>query len=367
MQLPLSRFYPIKGPPRARSSNRLERLKDFGSNPGQLTAWSFAPQQEGDERLALVVVLHGCTQTAAGYDRGSGWSELGAAYGFAVLFPEQQRSNNANLCFNWFEPGDTRRGAGEALSIAQMVEAMVERHGIDRRRVYVTGLSAGGAMTSVMLAQYPELFAGGAILAGLPHGAAASVPEAFQQMRAHSPSARTSGNSIKMASQHQGPWPAVSIWHGTADTVVSPSNSDAIVRQWKEVHGIAAGPDEDDLIEGHPHQAWRGAAGNLLVEEYRVTGMGHGTPLATTGECACGEAGAFMLEAGISSTVQSAKTWGLLDHHRSDFDGKTEYVAQQGRPPAALDARPGDQPAADEARSLTRVIEDALKAAGLMK
>jgi poly(hydroxyalkanoate) depolymerase family esterase len=116
----------------------------------------------------LVVALHGCTQTAADYDHGSGWTRLADRYGFAVLFPEQQRANNPNNCFNWFLPSDTRRSHGEAFSIRQMIERVITDHGVDRRRVFVVGLSAGGAMTSAMLATYPDLFAGGAIIAGLP-------------------------------------------------------------------------------------------------------------------------------------------------------------------------------------------------------
>jgi poly(hydroxyalkanoate) depolymerase family esterase len=353
------------------SRGRLAKLDAFGSNPGHLNAWCFVPERGAAEPLPLVVVLHGCTQSAAGYDKGSGWSELAAAYGFAVLLPEQQPANNANLCFNWFEPGDTRRGAGEALSIAQMIEAMADRHDIDRQRVFVTGLSAGGAMTSVMLAIYPELFAGGAILAGLPHGAAASVPEALQQMRAHTPSVRSSGRSILSASQHDGRWPSVSVWHGTADTVVSPSNSDAIARQWKEVHGISGAPDEDAPVDGHPHRAWRDREGKVMVEEYRVTGMGHGTPLATAGECGCGEAGAFMLEAGISSTVRSAQTWGLLSrrHVPETAPGGAEPGPAGGaeRPDAAVSPRERPMRTGVASDPITRVIEDALRKAGLMK
>ncbi|UCI18400.1 PHB depolymerase family esterase [Mesorhizobium sp. B2-1-8] len=102
--------------------------------------------------------------------------------GFAVLFPEQQRSDNANLCFNWFIPDDTRRGSGEALSIRQMIEAVMVAQDSDRTRIFVTGLSAGGAMPAAMLATYPEVFAGGAILAGLPYGSATTLPQAFDRM-----------------------------------------------------------------------------------------------------------------------------------------------------------------------------------------
>lgn len=120
----------------------LSDLGGFGSNPGALTACSYIPQGL-KEHAPLVVVLHGCTQTAAGYDHGAGWSQLADRHGFALLYPEQQRANNPNLCFNWFVPEDIGRDSGEALSIAEMVRTMVEVHGLDRRRVYITGLSAG--------------------------------------------------------------------------------------------------------------------------------------------------------------------------------------------------------------------------------
>jgi len=119
-------------------------------------------------RPAVVVAMHGCTQTASAYDTNSGWPKYADRLGFVLVFPEQKTGNNANRCFNWFEPGDTRRDQGEALSIKQMVDRTVAAYGADRAKVYVTGLSAGGAMTSVMLATYPDVFAGGSIVAGLP-------------------------------------------------------------------------------------------------------------------------------------------------------------------------------------------------------
>lgn len=346
-------------------SGRLQKLNGLGSNPGNLNAWFYEPEHDLSEKLPLVVVLHGCTQTASGYDHGSGWSELASANGFATLFAEQQRANNPNLCFNWFQPGDTRRAAGEALSIAQMIEVMIEQHSIDRERVYITGLSAGGAMTSVMLATYPEIFAGGAIIAGLPYGAASGVPEALQQMGSHSPSARTTGRWIRQASQHNGPWPPISVWHGTADTVVSPSNADAIVRQWQEVHEISPNPHETTQVGEHQHRRWRADTGKLLIEDYRISRMGHGTPLASRGEDGCGRAGSFMLEVGISSTVESARTWGLLKTGSKDVQsrGDTRHIERQI--PSAPFVGTAIEPAGKD--RITRVIEDALRTAGLMK
>src|SRR3954466_7353248 len=145
--------------------------------------------------------------------------------------PEQKLSNNANGCFNWFVPEDTARDSGEACSIRQMIERLARTAGIDRRRIFVTGLSAGGAMTSVMLATYPEVFAGGAIIAGLPYGIAGNVQEALKGMFQSPPRpAAELGDLVRKASTHKGPWPRLSVWHGSADRTVNPANADEIVK-----------------------------------------------------------------------------------------------------------------------------------------
>jgi poly(3-hydroxybutyrate) depolymerase len=113
--------------------DRLGGLTEFGSNPGALRARTYLPAGLQDN-APLVVVLHGCAQTAAAYDYGSGWSPLADQQGIALLFPEQAHANNPNLCFNWFLRDDTRRDSGEALSIRQMIEAIAAQHSIDRRR-----------------------------------------------------------------------------------------------------------------------------------------------------------------------------------------------------------------------------------------
>jgi poly(hydroxyalkanoate) depolymerase family esterase len=111
----------------------------------------------------LVVVLHGSTQSGEDYDSGTGWSTLADQLGIVLLFPEQRRANNAGRGFNWFERNNTQRDMGEAVSIRHLVEQMVQQHSIDRARIFITGMSAGCAMTSVMLAAYRDVFAGGAI------------------------------------------------------------------------------------------------------------------------------------------------------------------------------------------------------------
>src|SRR3954453_8849076 len=132
----------------------LVEINQFGTNPGALKMFAFVPEHL-PRASALVVVLHGCGQTAAGYDLGAGWSTLAKRFGFALLMPQQQPSKNAKACFNWFNPEDTTRDSGEACSIRQMIAQMVRDYKINQRRIFVTGLSAGGAMTSVMLDTLP--------------------------------------------------------------------------------------------------------------------------------------------------------------------------------------------------------------------
>ena len=183
----------------------LVEISEFGTNPGALKMFAYVPEPL-PRAPALVVVLHGCGQTAAAYDFGTGWSTLAKRYGFALLMPEQQGSNNANTCFNWFNPGDVARGRGEAASIRQMVARMVADHKIDPRRIYITGLSAGGAMTSVMLATYPEVFAGGAIIAGLPYRHRQQCPRSARRHDAVDVASRRQiGRSRPQGLQAQGP------------------------------------------------------------------------------------------------------------------------------------------------------------------
>src|SRR5512132_1733366 len=282
--------------------SRLVEVTGFGSNPGNLRMLAYVPDTLLEPR-ALVVVLHGCTQTAASYEYGTGWSTLADRHGFALLLPEQNRSNNPLRCFNWFRAEDTGRDAGEALSIRQMVERMIAAHGIDRSRVYVTGLSAGAAMTSVMLATYPDVFAGGAIIAGVPYRCANGLQDAFDVIfQGRSREAREWGDLVRAASPHQGPWPKVSVWHGAADSTVKPVNAAEIVKQWTDVHGLAPAPAFEVMVDGYPRRVWRGADNQDLIEFYSITGMAHGAPIAPGAVEGCGNAAPFIHDVGISST-----------------------------------------------------------------
>jgi poly(hydroxyalkanoate) depolymerase family esterase len=301
---------PARGTPAGRPT-RLREMTGFGANPGNLRMFAYAPE-DLQPNAPLVIALHGCTQTAAEYDHGAGWSSLADRLGFAIVYPQQQPANNPKNCFSWFLPGDIARGHGEALSIREMVEHAIATFAADRSKVFVTGLSAGGAMASVMLATYPEVFAGGAIVAGLPYGCASNVQQAFQAMFAEQGhAAQTLGDRVRAASRHRGPWPKVSVWHGTCDPIVKPSNGEAIIRQWTNVHALSESPSHQEFIEGCTRRVWSDTNGEALIEAYSIGGMAHGVPLATAAEESCGSAGAFFLDVGISSTHHIARFWRL--------------------------------------------------------
>lgn len=337
----------------ARSAgSRLSETTGFGDNPGDLRMFSFVPA-DLPKSSGMVVVLHGCTQSAAGYDIGAGWSALAERYGFALLMPEQKRSNNANGCFNWFLPEDTMRESGEAGSIRQMIEQMTRTAGIDRRRIFVTGLSAGGAMTTAMLATYPEVFAGGAVIAGLPYGIASNVQEALKGMFQSPPRAAAElGDLVRKASTHKGPWPRLSVWHGSADRTVSPANADEIVKQWLDVHQLPATPMSEATVDGYPRQVWWNADGETVVESYTITNMAHGTPLGTAeNDERYGAEGAFLIEAGISSSYRIAQFFGLT--------GRVHQSQAREKPKESL--KPVSQPILTPTPERARQLAPALK------
>ncbi|WBH15087.1 extracellular catalytic domain type 1 short-chain-length polyhydroxyalkanoate depolymerase [Sphingomonas radiodurans] len=359
------------------AAGRLTELEGFGTNPGALRAKVYVPDGVV-EPSPLVVVLHGCTQTADGYDVGSGWSQLADRHGLTLLFPEQQRQNNPNLCFNWFSPEDSRRDSGEALSIRQMIGAMMARHAIATDRVFVTGLSAGGAMAMVMLATYPEVFAGGAIIAGLPFGSANTVPQALERMRGRGgPDSAGLTALVRGASDHSGPWPTLSVWHGSADATVSPKAADAIIDQWRALHGVGSEPTETTTVAGYPHRLWRDAGGRAVIEDYSITGMAHGTPLDTIGVDGCGKSGAHMIEAKISSSDRICSFWGLASDSvaAAGTPSKRAPVARETVAPAKSSDKPSAtfrplRPTITAPAAVTgvgKVIEDALRSAGLMR
>jgi poly(hydroxyalkanoate) depolymerase family esterase len=292
------------------SAASISEVTGFGTNPGNLKMFRYVPDGLPAGR-PLVVVLHGCTQDAAGYGTASGWVQLADRYRFALLLPQQQTVNNSNKCFNWFNAGDISREAGEAGSIAQMTRRMVTDN--EPSRIYATGLSAGGAMTSVLLATYPEIFAGGGVVAGLPYGCATSAIDSFSCMNpGKNLTPQQWGDEVRAATSYRGPWPTVTIWHGTADYTVATANQRELVEQWTNVHGTDATADVSDTVAGYPHAVYRDGSGRAVVETHTVTGMGHGQPVDPgTGPQQCGTATSYVLDVNACAAYHLAHGWHL--------------------------------------------------------
>lgn len=284
----------------------------FGSNPGNLRMFKYVPSAIATP-APLVVVLHGCGQSATEYASASGWAKQSERWHLLLLLPQQQRRNNLTRCFNWFEPDDVQRGSGEVLSMRQMIEQMTKDHVIDQARIFVTGVSAGGAMAGALLATYPEVFAGGALIATVPYGCADGLFEGIACMRASKENgAHGWAVRIKAAAKHSGSWPIISIWHGQDDRIVKPLNAERLVQQWTGVHGIDANQDAETIISGHVRRTYQDGSGESLVELYLINNMGHGMPVDPGDEPRqCGEESYFFPDANICASYHIAAFWGL--------------------------------------------------------
>ena len=287
----------------------LTQVTGFGSNPGNLAMYAYRPDGLPAHTPA-VVLLHGCAQNAAGYFANSGWQKYADLWKFALIVPQQSSANNSSSCFNWFETGDTARGQGEALSIKQMVDYAKTNYGTDAGRVYVSGLSAGGAMSAVMLATYPDVFAAGSVIAGIPYRCATSSTTAYSCMNPGVDKTPAQwGDLVRAAySGYAGPRPRVAIWHGTSDYTVAVASATESRDQWTNVLGVSQTPTSTAAL---PAGTSLETYGNDAVRVYRVSGMGHGTPVDPGSAVdQCGTAAAYFLDT-ICSTYRDALFFGL--------------------------------------------------------
>ena len=288
----------------------LVQVMDFGANPGSLDMYEYVPA-DLPAGAPLVVVMHGCTQTAADI-ANAGWNALADAHHFAVVYPQQRTSNNPLSCFDWFTSTDITRGSGEAASIVAMIDHEITTRASDTTRVYATGVSAGGAFTAVLLAAYPDRFAAGSVMSGIAYGCASDATSAATCEQGVSKSADEWGQLARAGdASFAGAWPRVQIWQGTADTTVAPTNAAALVAQWTNVRGADQTVRSTDTIGSTTYTTY--ASGD--VEEYVVSGMGHAIAIGddpTLGACPA-TGGAFFEDHQICSTLRAGKFFGVLD------------------------------------------------------
>ncbi len=208
----------------------------------------YVPSGYAGEPLPLVVMLHGCKQNPDDFAAGTAMNEVAEEMKCFVLYPAQKKSANGANCWNWFKPEDQRRDRGEPSLIADMTREIMRRYRIDPDRVYIAGLSAGGAMAAVMATTYPDLYAAVGIHSGLPYGAAHDVPSAFAAMKhgGAKKGALTSANSAPASSAHGVP---MIVFHGDRDTTVHPRNGVQAMAQSLPVSAVGEGSaDQPDGI-----------------------------------------------------------------------------------------------------------------------
>jgi poly(hydroxyalkanoate) depolymerase family esterase len=291
----------------------LSQVTSFGSNPGNLRMFVYVPSGL-PPGSPLVVALHGCTQSASVYSTQTEWGNLADRFRFAVVFAEQPTANNVSSCFNWFQPGDMSRGQGEALSIKQMVDTMKSTVGSDPARIFVTGMSAGGFMTEVMMATYPDVFAGGAVNSGGAYACATSLPatSACQQGNV-SRTPQQWGDLVRNAFPgYAGPFPRLVAFHGSQDFTVAAADLQQSVDQWSNVLGIDQTPEVTETFRTATHKVFRDASGRPMIETYLLSGVGHALTVDPGSNVDQGGAtGAFSEDHDIYSSFYAAQFWGL--------------------------------------------------------
>lgn len=299
---------------------QLTEVEYFGTNPGNLTMHVYSPGSIPNEtKKPLVVILHGCSQSAQLVSEQTGWNKLADQYGFRVLYPQQKASNNPSMCFNWYRAADIDRDKGECASIKQMIETFEKKFGVDSSKIFVTGLSAGAAMSVVMLSVYPATFNSGAIFAGGAYKSALNVMTTTSAMLGWvNRTPKEWGDYVRDANPaFKGSYPKIIIYQGKRDLVVNHRNAHEMVEQWTNLHGI------DTLATDTIHDfannvnikkyLYKNSAGENAVTYYEVKNIGHAL-MINPGNCRDegGKMVPFSTDEDFFSTYWTAIDFGLI-------------------------------------------------------
>ena len=240
----------------------------FGNQAGTRPYKLYIPTSYAGQPLPLIVMLHGCTQSPDDFAAGTRMNALAEESGCFVLYPAQTAAANHSRCWNWFKRGDQQRDKGEPAILAGMTRQCMRRYAIDPRRVYVAGLSAGGAMAAVLAANYPDLYAAVGVHSGLAVGSAHDVQSAFAAMQG-----KPAAKSARKAASRSIP---VIVIHGDRDTTVHPRNGEQVIRESLDA-GAASSVERGQVPGGHAYTraVQRDSSGRVVLEHWLVHGAGH--------------------------------------------------------------------------------------------
>ncbi|NRA82674.1 MAG: PHB depolymerase family esterase [Gammaproteobacteria bacterium] len=272
-------------------------VDNFGANPGNLTMTLVTEPSS----TSLVVLLHGCTQDGSRYAKTSGWLQLSQQHQFDLLLPQQQTHNNAKKCFNWYQLQDISIDQGELQSIISMITFAKQQR--KYQDVYISGISAGGAMAMALISNNPEQFSGAGIIAGISYRCGLGLFPALQCMKSGKNTAMESFDLTTSST-----WPALSVWHGAADKVVSPKNSRDIIEQWQEI------TNQTDLTEVSLNRSktWQQVSysrGNkVMIQHNVIEQLGHSQSVDHDQF----EAVDYMTNNGIATAKELAKFFNLV-------------------------------------------------------
>lgn len=240
----------------------------------------FVPNRLGaaHEPAPLIVALHGCTQTASDFAAGTRFDKVAGRAGAYVVYPEQVPHANAQRCWNWFLEEHQSRERGEPAAILALVDELLRRHPIDPHRVFLAGLSSGGAMAAILAEQAPERFAAVGIMAGVRLHASRDLQSAYAAMQDERD---VNCDDIAPVIARRSHPPAAyarlraTVWAGTDDRLVAPSNASVLARQFRVLFGMGEGTPAVERLGDAEIERWRDSAGRVRVEAWRIDAMGH--------------------------------------------------------------------------------------------
>ena len=305
----------------------LDPVADFGADPGDLLMFEHVPAGVVGP-MPVVLVLHGCSQDR-GYADDAGLVAFADELGFGLVVAEQRGANNSQRCFNWFETGDIEAQQGEAGSLASMIQSFKGRHDVDDDRVFVTGLSSGGAMTAVLLVVEPGIFAAGASFAGLPYRCGTGLVDAFSCM--NTAQTRTQAAWTALVTDNVdvvATWPRLLIVQGDADGTVNSKNSENLALQFSGLHGLPAAPTSSFSGDGRTTSLWQ-RGGETLVSRVVVDDMGHGLPIDPP---ACGTQRSFLLDENFCGTLAALQFFGIAEGE-GEGEGEGEPAGEGEKEP----------------------------------